>query len=459
MGRPLLQPLACCAFGRDHFCLDAKLSRFHLQHARTAVGALLYPGDTHTLPGVTQAFSDARCKAPSRRPAQTRVHAAPHSSESGVTAGLAVSRRDLALGAVLLAGAATTPPALASTSGTQVGSYLPAADDVGSDFVRFVPDKTKTPAIRAGTVDKKQPYSFALPSTWTERKVANIASGNYCQPRCAEPWTEVIFADDAEGKASVRTARQRREAPAMPCPAHPVDFRVGPTPVAREECHPSSPGAMSACREVAHDLTTIPCAWTSHNQRLRPRGRAQVLAAPLVRLTNKKNVKIEEVGTPETFLQSIGPFITGTYLDPEDVQSMSSEAAGDGLTYYYYDVYAPSGLNGPHLLTAATVKGDLALLFIVAAGATLPRWPSLWPLPCSPRVGRHSGPRPVPRRLEILSLSVTRSRLRRARTARRPLMLRGCLGQALAARSQARLPRRSASSSVWYMAHLRDACR
>jgi hypothetical protein len=36
------------------------------------------------------------------------------------------------------------------------------------------------------------------------KQVANIQSGNYCQPRCAEPWTEVIFTDPAEGKVQVR---------------------------------------------------------------------------------------------------------------------------------------------------------------------------------------------------------------------------------------------------------------
>lgn len=63
-------------------------------------------------------------------------------------------------------------PAIASTD---VGSYLPKAGV--EDFVLFVPDKQKTPAIRAGTVDPSKPYSFALPPSWSERKVANIASG------------------------------------------------------------------------------------------------------------------------------------------------------------------------------------------------------------------------------------------------------------------------------------------
>lgn len=99
-------------------------------------------------------------------------------------------------------------------------------------------------ALRAGTVDRDNPYRFALPSNWRENQVtlrrnqispfeshqlqrinswrgcmaqqlnpiarrlqvANIQSGNYCQPRCAEPWTEVIFSDPAEGKVQVPKA-------------------------------------------------------------------------------------------------------------------------------------------------------------------------------------------------------------------------------------------------------------
>jgi hypothetical protein len=55
--------------------------------------------------------------------------------------------------------------------------------------VLFVPTKAKTPALRAGTVDAANPYKFALPPQMVEQKVANISSGNYCQPRCDEPWT------------------------------------------------------------------------------------------------------------------------------------------------------------------------------------------------------------------------------------------------------------------------------
>ncbi len=57
----------------------------------------------------------------------------------------------------------------------------------------------------------------------------------------------------------------------------------------------------------------------------------------------------------------------GTYLDDEDVLSATSKKQDDGLTYYYYHIYAPYGTNGPHTLSACTAKGDLALLFVVSA--------------------------------------------------------------------------------------------
>lgn len=88
-------------------------------------------------------------------------------------------------------------------------------------------------AIRAGSIniDRDEPYRFALPPSWKEGKVANIQSGNFCQvrrggvpfaqllhegngsnmsralcmqPRCDEPWTEVVFENSADGKATVQ---------------------------------------------------------------------------------------------------------------------------------------------------------------------------------------------------------------------------------------------------------------
>jgi len=40
-------------------------------------------------------------------------------------------------------------------------------------------------------------------------------------------------------------------------------------------------------------------------------GKVQIILAPLVRLTNRKGVTIEDVGPPSGIITSLGPFITG----------------------------------------------------------------------------------------------------------------------------------------------------
>jgi len=173
-----------------------------------------------------------------------------------------------------------------------VGSYLPSASDDG--FALFIPDAKKTPALRAGTVDPSSPYRFEIPGSFREGKVANILSGNYCQPRCDEPWTEVIFED--------------------------VD-----------------------------------------------RGRIALLVSPLRKLTNQSEARIEDIGPPEGIIQSVGSYITGTFLDEESVVSMDQKKQDDGRTYYYYEVDSPYGILGRHSFSACTTKGDLALLLIASA--------------------------------------------------------------------------------------------
>ena len=89
-------------------------------------------------------------------------------------------------------------------------------------------------ALRSGVINGDDSYRFEVPSSYREVGVANIQSGNFCmvllvqathvveqllaavarkhvcdrcaldlQPNCGEPWTEVIFADDKEGKIQV----------------------------------------------------------------------------------------------------------------------------------------------------------------------------------------------------------------------------------------------------------------
>eukprot|EP00873_Tetraselmis_striata_P026458 jgi/Tetstr1/446722/TSEL_034210.t1 len=230
------------------------------------------------------------------RPASLKVRSQARRVEQSAPVGF--GRREAltaATGAALLLGG--SGPALAKDD-KNVGAYLPVYEE-DSDLVLFVPGPRETPAIRAGTIDPKAPYRFALPPKWHRDPVANISSGNYCQPNCAEPWTEVIFS-----------------------------------------------GAE---------------------------GRAQVIISPLVRLINKSNASLSEIGPPEGLINSFGPYITGTYVEDDDVLS-SSSCEKNGRLYYTYELYAPYGTMPPHGLAVLTTKGDAAILF--AVNATDKQWGS-----------------------------------------------------------------------------------
>ncbi|KAH7557097.1 hypothetical protein ACOSP7_026507 [Xanthoceras sorbifolium] len=174
----------------------------------------------------------------------------------------------------------------------EVGSYLPPSPSDPS-FVLFKASPKDTPALRAGNV---QPYQFVLPPTWKQARVANILSGNYCQPKCAEPWVEVKFEDVKQGKI-------------------------------------------------------------------------QVVASPLIRLTNKPNASIEEIGNPEKLIASLGPFVTGNSYDPDELLETSVEKVGD-QTYYKYVLETPFALTGTHNLAKATAKGSTVVLFVASANDT-----------------------------------------------------------------------------------------
>ncbi|GIL59903.1 hypothetical protein Vafri_14569 [Volvox africanus] len=209
------------------------------------------------------------------------------------------TRRHMLLSSALVGFSLLAASRTNAAANKEVGSYLPAYGK--EDFVLFIPSASKTPALRAGTVDNTSPYRFALPPNFVEQKVANIQSGNYCQPRCDEPWTEVIF-EGAQG------------------------------------------------------------------------GRVELIVSPLQKLTSKKNVKVEDLGTPDQLLERVGNYITGTYLD-EDALVASNSRTQDGLTYYLYELNAPYAKTGAHSYTACTVKGDLAFLFV--ASATEKQWAKL----------------------------------------------------------------------------------
>ncbi|CAL1363096.1 unnamed protein product [Linum trigynum] len=198
-----------------------------------------------------------------------------------------LNRIGLLTSAPFLSSTAIAKPA--SAKEIEVGSYLPPSPTDPS-FVLFKASQKDTPALRAGNV---QPYQFVLPPSWKQTRVANILSGNYCQPKCAEPWVEVKFEDERQG-------------------------------------------------------------------------RVQVVASPLIRLTNKLTATIEEIGSPEDLIASLGPFVTGNSYDPEELLLASVEKNGD-QTYYKYELETPYALTGAHNLAKATAKGSTVVLFVVSA--------------------------------------------------------------------------------------------
>lgn len=55
-------------------------------------------------------------------------------------------------------------------------------------------------ALRSGAI--ATPYQFVIPGNWKEAKIPNALTGNYCMPKCGEPWVEAIFENNDEGRAT-----------------------------------------------------------------------------------------------------------------------------------------------------------------------------------------------------------------------------------------------------------------
>jgi len=96
-------------------------------------------------------------------------------------------------------------------------------------------------------------------------------------------------------------------------------------------------------------------------------GNIKLLAVPLLKLTNAKDVTVEKLGTPDQLLARIGPYVTGTYFDEDSLQSAGSRKGDDGLTYYMYEIYQLDAQNGPHNVCAVTAKGEVLFVFMATA--------------------------------------------------------------------------------------------
>ncbi|KAI0512292.1 hypothetical protein KFK09_012931 [Dendrobium nobile] len=219
----------------------------------------------------------------------------PNISYRGLLRSPAAGRRDFLRG-IAMASVLLIKSSDSKAREVEVGSYLPLFSSDPS-FVLFRASPSDTPALRAGNV---QPYEFILPPSWKQTRVANILSGNYCQPKCAEPWVEVKFEDEKQGKV-------------------------------------------------------------------------QVVASPLIRLTNKPNATIEDIGSPEKVIASLGPFVTGNTYDSDELLETSIEKHGN-QTYYSYVLETPYALTGSHNLAKATAKGSTVVLFVASANDK--QWPA-----------------------------------------------------------------------------------
>ncbi|CAI5534132.1 unnamed protein product [Closterium sp. Naga37s-1] len=218
----------------------------------------------------------------------TRAAASSASRDDDVNSQLDRRSVLLSMAAAALSPMVPVSEASAITVPKQVGAFLPKSED--GEFVVFTPGMKDTPALRAGNVS---PYTFNIPPTWTQSRIANILSGNYCQPKCAEPWIEVKFEDPREGLL-------------------------------------------------------------------------QVVASPMVRLTNKLELPIEEIGTPERIIAALGPFVTGDSYDPDEVVDTRIRKEG-GQTYYEYYMETPYARSGAYNLASATAKGSTVLLLVISA--------------------------------------------------------------------------------------------
>lgn len=76
---------------------------------------------------------------------------------------------------------------------------------------------------------------------------------------------------------------------------------------------------------------------------LTPQPLLQLIVAENQKLGAKPGATLAQFGTPEAVVNRVGNFITGTYLDEEDVLSAESKQLADGRTYYVYEVGACTG--------------------------------------------------------------------------------------------------------------------
>ncbi len=113
-----------------------------------------------------------------------------------------MNKREFVSTALLSAVAVALPsipslPADAKQATRTAGDFCPKSS-TQDGYVVYSPDGRATPSIRAGVIPGDY-YSFEIPAGWAEGTILNILSGNFCMPKCDEPWVETIWESKTEG--------------------------------------------------------------------------------------------------------------------------------------------------------------------------------------------------------------------------------------------------------------------
>lgn len=97
-------------------------------------------------------------------------------------------------------------------------------------------------------------------------------------------------------------------------------------------------------------------------------GRIELIASPLVKLTNKADAAMESLGTPDQVIGRIGSILTGADFDADESLVASGSSKGpDGRTYYTYELNSPYSKTGNRILASVTTKGEVFLILKLSA--------------------------------------------------------------------------------------------
>ncbi|KAI7845667.1 hypothetical protein COHA_000781 [Chlorella ohadii] len=127
-----------------------------------------------------------------------------------------------------------------------------------------------------------------------------------------------------------------------------------------------TPGIRSGVVPPEYSFAMACCAKSGYEFKYEGKeGSAQLVVTVLQKLGAKPGAKVAALGTPDQVVLRVGNFITGTYLEEDDV--VSAEASQlNGNDVYVYEVATPYAAVPGHHLAAFTTKGDLSYLFVVS---------------------------------------------------------------------------------------------